>query len=60
MDKTVVFVLVLLKGSEVVDEGSVGSFQKCDWYIQQINRAGNNSPYSAYCKPILIDKEIDE
>jgi len=58
--KAVVFVLVLMKGSEVVDEGSVGSFQKCDWHVQQINVAGKNSPYSAYCKPILIDKEEDK
>jgi len=49
-----------MKGSEVVDEGQVGSYQTCSWYVSQINRAGNNSPYSAYCKPVLKDIEEED
>ena len=53
--KTVIFILVLMKGSEVVDEGIVGNYQTCSWHVSKINVAGNNSPYSAYCRPELTD-----
>ena len=58
--KTVIFVLVLMKGSQIEDEGRVGTYQKCSWLVSQINRAGNNSPYNAYCKPVLVDKNVDD
>ena len=60
MVKTVVFILVLMKGSEVVDEGKVGNYQTCSWHVSQINVAGKNSPYSAYCRPELTDIKKEE
>jgi len=58
--KTLIFVLVILENSKVVDEQmEYPSLQRCSWYAQEINRAGNNQSsnyYTAYCKPKVIDK----
>tara|TARA_R110002012_G_scaffold15474_2_gene61582 strand:- start:1550 stop:1732 length:183 start_codon:yes stop_codon:yes gene_type:complete len=50
---TVIFILVIMKGSEEVEEADFGSHQDCSWYASLINRANTGSPYSAYCKPKL-------
>ena len=55
--KSVVFILVIMKGSEVIEEGKIGDYGKCTYYMQQINIAGTGSPYSAYCKPTFKKKE---
>ena len=51
--KTVVFILVILKGSEVMEEAEIGNYQDCSWHMSLINKKGTGSPYSAYCKPKL-------
>tara|TARA_A200000113_G_scaffold54824_1_gene45808 strand:+ start:1393 stop:1566 length:174 start_codon:yes stop_codon:yes gene_type:complete len=55
--KSVVFILVIMKGSEVIEEGEIGNYGKCTYYMKQINIAGTSSPYSAYCKPTFKKKE---
>jgi len=55
--KTLVFVLVILKGSEIMEEAEIGNYQDCSWNMSLINKPGN--PYSAYCKPklkMIVDK----
>tara|TARA_R100000234_G_scaffold45162_1_gene26957 strand:+ start:2062 stop:2244 length:183 start_codon:yes stop_codon:yes gene_type:complete len=57
--KTLIFILVIMKGSEQVDEADFGSHQDCSWHASLINRANTGSPYSAYCKPklkMIVDK----
>ena len=51
--KTVVFILVILKGSEVMEEAEIGNYQDCSWHMSLINKQGDGNPYSAYCKPKL-------
>ena len=51
--KTVVFILVILKGSEIVEEAEIGNYQDCSWHMSLINKKGTGSPYRAYCKPKL-------
>ena len=51
--KTLVFVLVILKGSEIMEEAEIGSNQDCSWHAALINKQGDGNPYSAYCKPKL-------
>jgi len=58
--KTLVFVLVILEGTQIYDESlQYGSIDKCNWYASKINfynERQTRNTYSAYCKPLVIEK----
>jgi len=54
---SLVFILVIMKGSEVMEEAEIGSYSDCTYHMNHINIAGKSSPYSAYCKPTFKKKE---
>ena len=58
--KTLVFVLVILEGTQIYDESlQYGSIDKCSWYANKINfynQRQTRNTYSAYCKPLVIEK----
>ena len=58
--KTLVFILVILKGTDIDDETmQYGSIDKCSWYAEKINfynQRQTRNNYSAYCKPRVITK----
>ena len=58
--KTLVFVLVILEGTQIYDESlQYGSIDKCNWYANKINfynERHTRNTYSAYCKPLVIEK----
>ena len=61
--KTLVFVLVILEGTQIYDESlQYGSIDKCSWYANKINfynERQTRNTYSAYCKPLVIEKNED-
>ena len=58
--KTLVFILVILEGTQIYDESlEYGSIDKCSWYANKINfynERQTRNTYSAYCKPLVIEK----
>ena len=58
--KTRVFVLIILEGTQIYDESlQYGSIDKCNWYANKINfynERQTRNTYSAYCKPLVIEK----
>ena len=58
--KTLIFVLVILEGTQIYDESlQYGSIDKCNWYANKINfynERQTRNTYSAYCKPLVIEK----
>ena len=58
--KTLVFALVILEGTQIYDESlQYGSIDKCNWYASKINfynERQTRNTYSAYCKPLVIEK----
>ena len=58
--KTLVFVLVILEGTQIYDESlQYGSIDKCNWYANKINfynERQTRNTYSDYCKPLVIEK----
>ena len=58
--KILVFILVILEGSEIYDDTlQYGSIDKCNWYANKINfynERQTRNTYSAYCKPLVIEK----
>jgi hypothetical protein len=58
--KTLVFVLIILEGTQIYDESlQYGSIDKCSWYANKINfynERQTRNTYSAYCKPLVIEK----
>ena len=58
--KTLVFALVILEGTQIYDESlQYGSIDKCNWYANKINfynERQTRNTYSAYCKPLVIEK----
>ena len=52
--------LVILEGSEIYDDTlQYGSIDKCSWYANKINfynERQTRNTYSAYCKPLVIEK----
>ena len=58
--KTLVFALVILDGTQIYDESlQYGSIDKCNWYANKINfynERQTRNTYSAYCKPLVIEK----
>ena len=58
--KTLIFALVILEGTQIYDESlQYGSIDKCNWYANKINfynERQTRNTYSAYCKPLLIEK----
>ena len=61
--KTLVFALVILEGTQIYDESlQYGSIDKCNWYANKINfynERQTRNTYSAYCKPLVIEKNED-
>ncbi len=57
--KTLVFILVIMEGTKIIDEADMGSFQKCSWHMKQINISHKNNyhNYQAFCKPKFKKKE---
>ena len=58
--KTLVFALIILEGTQIYDESlQYGSIDKCSWYANKINfynERQTRNTYSAYCKPLVIEK----
>ena len=58
--KTLVFVLIILEGTQIYDESlQYGSIDKCNWYANKLNfynERQTRNTYSAYCKPLVIEK----
>ena len=58
--KTLVFALVILEGTQIYDESlQYGSIDKCNWYANKINfynERQTRNTHSAYCKPLVIEK----
>ena len=58
--KTLVFALLILEGTQIYDESlQYGSIDKCNWYANKINfynERQTRNTYSAYCKPLVIEK----
>ena len=61
--KTLVFILVILEGTQIYDQSlQYGSIDKCNWYANKINyynERQTRNTYSAYCKPLVIEKNKD-
>jgi hypothetical protein len=61
--KTLVFILVILEGTQIYDQSlQYGSIDKCNWYASKINfynERQTRNTYSAYCKPLVIEKNED-
>ena len=61
--KTLVFILVILEGSEIYDDTlQYGSLDRCNLYSKKINfynERQTRNTYSAYCKPLVIEKNED-
>ena len=61
--KTLVFILVILEGSEIYDDTlQYGSIDRCNWYAKKINfynERQTRNTYSAYCKTLVIEKNDD-
>ena len=61
--KVLLFVLVILEGTEIYDDSiEYGSIDKCNWYANKINfynERQTRNTYSAYCKPLVIEKNKD-
>jgi|TARA_R100001129_G_scaffold42869_1_gene29499 hypothetical protein len=61
--KTLVFILVILEGTQIYDQSlQYGSIDKCNWYANKINfynERQTRNTYSAYCKPLVIEKNED-
>jgi|TARA_R100000655_G_scaffold8808_2_gene22680 hypothetical protein len=55
--KTIIFILVIMEGTEVVDEVEIGSYQNCSWNMEQINRANTGRDYSAFCRPWIRGRD---
>ena len=60
--KTLAWVLVIVNQTQTISDGELQypSLQKCEMYEKQINRPLQKIQtytFSAYCKPIVIDKE---
>ena len=52
------FTLVIMQGTEIMDEVEYPSMQTCSWYKALINAHQNSKhEYSAYCKPTVFVKE---
>ena len=53
--KTLVFILVILEGSEIYDDTmQYGSIDRCSWYADKINfynQKQRRNTYSTNCKP---------
>ncbi len=59
--KVLLFVLVILEGTEIYDDSiEYGSIDKCNWYAEKINfykaRQTRNT-FSAYCKPRVVERK---
>tara|TARA_B100000424_G_scaffold67213_1_gene49739 strand:+ start:815 stop:1006 length:192 start_codon:yes stop_codon:yes gene_type:complete len=59
--KTLAWVLVILNQSQTISDGELiyPSLQKCEIYEGQINRPLQKIQtytFSAYCKPIVVDR----
>ena len=58
--KTLVFILIILEGSEIYDDTlQYGSIDRCNWYAKKLNFYNERQTrytYSAYCKPLVIEK----
>ena len=58
--KTLICALVILEGTQIYDESlQYGSIDKCNWYANKINfynERQTRNTYSAYCKPLVIEK----
>jgi len=61
--KTLVFILIILEGTQIYDQSlQYGSIDKCNWYASKINfynERQTRNTYSAYCKPLVIEKNED-
>ena len=59
--KTLIFILVIMNNTEPEGEIRYSSYSKCKWYedIVNLSTAGKTRNYSAYCKPLVIDKKKD-
>tara|TARA_R100001015_G_C4600788_1_gene155707 strand:- start:691 stop:879 length:189 start_codon:yes stop_codon:yes gene_type:complete len=61
--KTLVFILIILEGTQIYDQSlQYGSIDKCNWYASKINfynERQTRNTYSAYCKPLVIEKNDD-
>ena len=58
--KTLIFAVVIIEGTQIYDESlQYGSIDKCNWYANKINfynERQTRNTYSAYCKPLVIEK----
>jgi len=56
--KTLAFILVVMNNTNPEGEITYPSYSKCKWYEDIINlsTAGKTRNYSAYCKPLVIEK----
>ncbi len=59
--KTLAWVLVIVNQSQTISDGELQypSLQKCQMYENQINRPLQKIQtytFSAYCKPVVVDK----
>ena len=52
-----VFILILMNGTEVEGEKEYPSMQKCSWYAKSINQESDRlaGRYSAWCKPQIVE-----
>ena len=59
--KVLLFVLVILEGTEVYDDSiEYGSIDKCNWYAEKINfynARQTRNIFSAYCKPRVVERK---
>jgi len=60
--KELVFILIVMNGTQ--EEGQIiyRSMDKCKWYAEKINNQVKNlvGNYSAMCKPVVQDKVAEE
>jgi hypothetical protein len=59
--KVLLFVLVILEGTEIYDDSiEYGSIDKCNWYAEKsnfYNARQTRNTFSAYCKPRVVERK---
>ena len=56
--KELVFILIVMNGTQEEGQITYRSMDKCKWYAEKINREVKNlvGNYSAICKPVIRNK----
>ena len=57
--KELVFILIVMNGTQEEGQITYRSMDKCKWYAEKINNQVKNlvGNYSAWCKPVAVEQQ---